>query len=201
MKVILKQEVDNLGLAGDVVEVADGYGRNFLIPRGLAIKATKGALREAEHLTRARKAHEARTLGAAQEFKRLLEARTLRIPMRVDDKGNLYGSVGASEVQKILKQRGHDIERRHIYLDRPIKEIGDYTAEIHLHPQVAAEVPIEVVDLEGQVTLETVAAQRKVERGEAATLQEAALAAAAEIEQRDETEEPDEAAAGATAGD
>lgn len=194
MKVILKQEVDDLGLPGDVVDVADGYGRNYLIPRGLAIRATRGAMREAEHLTQARKAHEAKTLGTAQEFRRMLEARTLRIPVRVDDKGHLYGSVGAPDVQRVLKDRGHDIERRRIDLSGSIKEIGDYTVGIHLHPQVTAEVPIEVVDVEGKVTRESLEAARRTER-EAASIEEAALAAAEELEAEETAEEPDPGAA------
>ncbi|HEX2027800.1 MAG TPA: 50S ribosomal protein L9 [Nitriliruptorales bacterium] len=197
MKVILKQEVDDLGLPGDVVDVADGYGRNYLIPRGLALRATRGAMREAEHLTQARKAHEAKTLGTAQEFRRTLEARSLRIPVRVDEKGHLYGSVGASEVQKVLKERGHDIERRRIDLSRSIKEIGEYTVGIHLHPQVTAEVPIEVVDVEGNVTREGLEAARRSER-EAASIQEVALAAADELEAEETADEsqPDAAQRG-----
>ncbi len=156
MRIILKQEVDNLGLAGDVVEVADGYARNYLIPRGLAIKATRGALKQAELLTRARKAQEARTLGAAEQYRHSLESRALRIPVRVDERGHLYGSVGAVEVEKALKERGHDIERRRIDLKHPIKEIGAYHVKVRLHPQVWAELPIEVVDAEGRVIAEAV---------------------------------------------
>ncbi len=156
MRIILKQEVDNLGLAGDVVEVADGYARNYLIPRGLAIKATRGALKQAELLTRARKAQEARTLGAAEQYRDILESRALRIPVRVDERGHLYGSVGAVEVQKALKDRGHEVERRRIDLKHPIKEVGAYSVRVRLHPQVAAELPIEVVDAEGRVRAEGV---------------------------------------------
>ncbi len=151
MKIILKQEVENLGLAGDVVDVADGYARNFLIPRGMAIKATKGALKQAELLTRARKAQEAKTVGAAEQYREVLESRALRLAVRVDERGHLYGSVGPAEVQKALKERGHDIERRRIDLRQPIKEVGTYTVPVRLHPQVSAELPIEVVDAEGRV--------------------------------------------------
>lgn len=156
MRIILKQEVDNLGLAGDVVEVADGYARNYLIPRGLAIKATRGALKQADLLMRTRKAQEARTLGAAEQYRQVLESRVLRIPVRVDERGHLYGSVGAVEVQKALKERGHDVERRRIDLKHPIKDVGAYSVKVRLHPQVSAELPIEVVDAEGRVSPEGV---------------------------------------------
>ncbi|MBW3657213.1 MAG: 50S ribosomal protein L9 [Actinobacteria bacterium] len=153
MKVILKNEVDNLGLPGDVVDVADGYGRNFLIPRGLAILATKGAMKEAEAITRSRKAAEAKTVDSAYAMKETLESRTLRVPARVDESGNLYGSVGVNDVHRVLKDRGHDIEKRRIDLKGTIKRIGEYEVPIRVHPQVEALVTVEVVDEEGKVTL------------------------------------------------
>lgn len=173
MRIILKQEVDNLGLAGDVVEVADGYARNYLIPRELAIKATRGALKQAELLTRARKAQEAKTLGTAEQYREVLESRALRIPVRVDERGHLYGSVGAVEVQKALAERGHEVERRRIDLKHPIKEIGSYSVSVRLHPQVSAKVPFEVVDAEGRVSLEETARD-----GEGPSAREGATAAA-----------------------
>jgi large subunit ribosomal protein L9 len=151
MKVILKREVDNLGLPGDVVDVADGYGRNFLLPRGMAILATAGAMKEAEALTRARKAQEAKTLGSAQAAKDVLEARTLRIAARVDDRGNLYGSVNSADVQRVLKERGHEFERKRIELKGTIKQIGSYEIPVRVHPQVTALVPLDIVDEEGKV--------------------------------------------------
>jgi large subunit ribosomal protein L9 len=151
MKIILKGEVDNLGLAGDVVDVADGYGRNYLIPRGLAIIATKGAMKEAQALTRSRKVAESKTLGAAEAARETLESRALRIPVRVDDRGHLYGSVTAGDVQRVLKERGHDLERKRIDLRGSIKVIGEYEVPVRVHPQVVATVVVEVVDEEGKV--------------------------------------------------
>lgn len=153
MKVILKDEVDNLGLAGDVVEVRDGYGRNFLLPRGLAILATKGAMKEAEALTRSRKAKEAKTLGSAEAARETLESRTLRIEARVDERGNLYGSVGANDVHRVLRERGHDIERKRIELKGTLKSIGSYEIPVRVHPQVTATVTVEIVDAEGRISL------------------------------------------------
>lgn len=163
MKIILKEEVDNLGLAGDIVDVADGYGRNYLIPRGMAILATPGAEKEAQALLRARKAREAATLDDAQAMKDTLESRTLRIEKRVDEGGNLYGSVSRSDVHDVLRERGHDIPEKRIDFGKPIKEIGEYEVEVRVHPQVTATVTFEVVDVEGEVTLESLEAARQPE--------------------------------------
>jgi large subunit ribosomal protein L9 len=200
MKVILKSEVDNLGLPGDVVDVADGYGRNFLIPRGLAILASKGAMKEAEALTRARKAKEAKTLGSAQSAADVLEARVLRIPANVDDRGRLYGSVSAVDVARVLKERGHEIPRRRIELKGTIKQIGTYEVPVRVHPQVTATVQVEVVDTEGKVTLEGVeAAERELET-DLEALTEQALEAAEEYEEQLEQEAVEEAGDAADAG-
>lgn len=189
MKVILTEEVDNLGLKGDVVDVADGYGRNYLIPRGLAIRATRGAMRQAGQMTRARTARESATLDAALERKEQVEARRLRIEVRVDEGGTLYGSVSGGDVHRVLKERGFEVERRRIDLS-PIKRIGTYEVPVRLHPQVTALVPLEVVDVEGQVLTEEQEDQR--------TLEERALEAAALVE----AEEGDDAQpASGAAGD
>jgi large subunit ribosomal protein L9 len=201
MKVVLKQEVDNLGLAGDVVDVADGYGRNYLLPRGMAILATKGAMKEAQALTRSRKAAEAQTMDQALEYRTTLEDRTLRIPARVDERGHLYGSVTANDVFRVLKERGHDIERKRIDLKGSIKEIGTYEIPVQVHPQVIATVTIDVVDEEGNVIAGQISAPEvaplpgEVAEGDAdlvagqaegddelARLEAEALAAAAELD-------------------
>ena len=197
MKVILKSEVDNLGLPGDVVDVADGYGRNFLLPRGLAILATKGAMKEAEALTRSRKAREAQTVGAAEAAKEVLESRTLKLAARVDERGHLYGSVSAHDVQRVLKERGHDIERKRIDLRGSIKVIGEYEVPVRVHPQVVATVIVEVVDEEGKVTLGQPEPEHAPLPGEAAegtdaeatdAIAEEALEAAQALESSDDAE-------------
>ena len=206
MKVILKDEVDNLGLAGDVVDVTDGYGRNFLLPRGLAILATKGAMKEAAAMTRSRKAKESKTIGSAQAARDALESRTLRIEARVDDRGNLYGSVSANDVERVLRERGHDIERKRIELRGTLKTIGTYEVPVRVHPQVTATVQVEVVDAEGRITVRDGAIVDADAVAEAAAdvaagsdtdvdaLAEQALEAAAEVEGR---RAEDEAAADA----
>lgn len=213
MKLILKSEVDNLGLPGDVVDVADGYGRNYLIPRGMAIVATPGAMKEAQALTRSRKAREAQTLDSANEAKSILESRTLRIASRVDDRGHLYGSVSANDVARLLKERGHDIPRKRVELRGTIKEIGTYEVPIHVHPQVTALVTLEVVDEEGKVLRDASGISHVVDEDEVAAaaaaaaagtdtdveaLAEQALEAAEEFEQQRSELETERDAAGAT---
>jgi large subunit ribosomal protein L9 len=213
VKLILKREVDSLGLPGDVVDVADGYGRNYLIPRGMAIIATPGAMKEAEALTRARKAREAKTLDSAHEARSILESRTLRIAARVDDRGHLYGSVSANDVARVLKERGHDIPRKRIELRGTIKEIGTYEVPIHVHPQVAANVTVEVVDEEGKVLRDAGGISHVLDEDEVAAaaaeaaagtdtdveaLTEQALEAAEEFEQQQAELDAERAEAGAT---
>ena len=190
MKLILTDEVENLGLAGDVVDVADGYGRNFLLPRGLAIMATKGAMKEAAALTRARKAREAKTLDGALAAKAALESRTLRIEARVDDRGRLYGSVTAADVHRVLKERGHEVDRRRIDLKGGIKQVGVYPVPVRVHPQVTAHVSVEVIDSEGD---ERAAEAARI--AEERAIADAALEAAAKLEGADA------APAGDAAGD
>ena len=177
MKLILTDEVEDLGYAGDVVDVAAGYGRNFLLPRGLAIPATKGAMKEAEALTRARPAREAKTLDGARAAKEAPEARVLRIEARVDDRGRLYGSVGAADVHRVLRERGHEVDRRRVDLKGGIKQVGRYQVPVRVHPQVVAQVTVEVVDAEAD---ERAAEEARV--AEERRIADAALAAAAVLE-------------------
>ncbi|MGA1077559.1 MAG: 50S ribosomal protein L9 [Nitriliruptoraceae bacterium] len=177
MKLILTAEVEDLGYAGDVVDVKPGYGRNYLLPRGLAIPATKGSMKEAEALTRSRRAREAKTLDGARAAKEALEARVLRIEARVDDRGRLYGSVGAADVHRVLRERGHDVDRRRVDLRGGIKQVGRYQVPVRVHPQVVAQVTVEVVDAQGD---ERAAEEARV--AEERRIADAALAAAAALE-------------------
>ena len=194
MKLILTDEVEDLGYAGDVVDVAAGYGRNFLLPRGLAIPATKGAMKEAEALTRARRAREAKTLDGARAAKEALEARVLRIEVRVDDRGRLYGSVGAADVHRVLRERGHEVDRRRVDLKGGIKQVGRYQVPVRVHPQVVAQVTVEVVDAEAD---ERAAEEARVV--EERRIADAALAAAAALEGEEAPAAAEEASAEAAA--
>lgn len=146
MKVILAADVDKLGHKGDVVTVADGYGRNYLVPKGLAMTASKGALKQAEQMRRAReevakKAKEEAALKVAT-----LGASPVYISARAGEEGKLFGSVTNADVARaIVEQLGEDIDRRHIRLEDPIRTLGTHQIEIHLHEDVNALVTVEVI--------------------------------------------------------
>jgi large subunit ribosomal protein L9 len=145
MQLILTREVAGLGLAGDIVEVADGYGRNFLVPRGAAITWTKGAERQIGQIRRARDAREIRDLGHAREIKAELEKLNVRLGARAGEGGRLFGSVTANDVATAVKQAGGPlIDRKRIQLPGNIKTVGAHTITVDLHPDVVATVPVTV---------------------------------------------------------
>jgi large subunit ribosomal protein L9 len=144
MKVVLKEPVAKLGEAGDLVTVAGGYARNFLIPRGLAVAATKGSLKHAEHWAKSQGAREAKERTGAEELKARLEAQPLRVTAQAGPDGRLFGSVTANDVsQALASQSGIQIDRHDVELE-PIKSLGVHTARISLHPEVTAELTVEV---------------------------------------------------------
>ncbi|CAN5599204.1 MAG: 50S ribosomal protein L9 [Actinomycetota bacterium] len=146
MKVILKQDVDNLGGAGDVVDVADGYGNNYLMPRNLAMRATRGALADADAMRAARGKREARNLGEAQQLKARLEAKQVSIPAKAGEDGTLYGSVGNTAVAAAVNQQlGVPIDRRRIPLERPFKELGEHEVPVRIHPELTATLRVAIV--------------------------------------------------------
>ena len=146
MKVILKQDVDNLGDAGAIVDVADGFGNNFLVPRGLAMRATKGAIADARAIARARNKRETRNVAEANERKAALEARPVTVEAKAGEDGTLYGSVGNSAVAKAINdQLGIKVDRRRIPMDRPLKDIGVHEVTVRIHGDVQANVQVEVV--------------------------------------------------------
>jgi large subunit ribosomal protein L9 len=146
MKVILKQDVANLGGAGDIVDVADGYGNNYLMPRNLAMLASKGAVADAEAMRGARVKREAKTLGEAEELKERLEARAVSVPAKAGEDGTLYGSVGNTVVAEAIKEQlGVAVDRRRIPMDKPFKHLGTEEIEVRIHPDVTATIRVEVV--------------------------------------------------------
>jgi large subunit ribosomal protein L9 len=145
MKLILTREVAGLGLAGDIVDVADGYGRNFLVPRGAAINWTKGAEKQITHIKRARDAREIRDLGHAREIKAELEALSVALDARAGEGGRLFGSITPADVAAAVKSAGGPLlDRKRIQLPGHIKTTGVHEVTIELHPDVVASVPITV---------------------------------------------------------
>ena len=149
MKLILTAEVDHLGAAGDTVEVKDGYGRNYLLPRGLAIVATRGAQRQADDIRRARETKVVRDLDHAKEIKTALEALgAVSLAVRTaGDSGKLFGSITAADVVAAIKKAGGpSLDKRIVALPKAhIKAVGTHPVEVHLHSGVHATVSVEVV--------------------------------------------------------
>ena len=149
MKLILTAEVEHLGTAGDAVEVKDGYGRNYLLPRGLAIVATRGAQRQAEDIRRAQELKSVKSLEHAKELKTALEALdSVELSVKTaGDSGKLFGSVSASDVVAAIKKAGGpNLDKRTVQLPKAhIKSVGTHSVTIRLHHDVAATVSLNVV--------------------------------------------------------
>ncbi|KNE82588.1 MULTISPECIES: 50S ribosomal protein L9 [Streptomyces] len=146
MKIILTHEVSGLGAAGDVVDVKDGYARNYLIPRGFAMRWTKGGEKDVEQIRRGRKIREIATIEQANSVKAQLESVKVRLATRSGDSGRLFGSVTPADIASAIKQAGGpDVDKRRIELGAPIKTLGAHQVSVRLHAEVAAKVGVEVV--------------------------------------------------------
>ncbi|MFG1948382.1 50S ribosomal protein L9 [Nonomuraea sp. NPDC048826] len=146
MKLILTNEVSGLGAPGDIVEVKDGYGRNYLIPRGYAMRWTRGAERQIESIKKARDAREIRDLGTAKEVAGQLGALRVRLATRAGESGRLFGSVTTGDIADAVKAAGGPIlDRRRIEIVNAIKSTGSHKVTVKLHPEVSASVDVEVV--------------------------------------------------------
>jgi large subunit ribosomal protein L9 len=146
MKLILTQEVAGLGQPGDVIEVKDGYGRNFLLPRGFAMKWTRGAERQIESIKRARSTREIAGLDHAQAVAERLGSLQVTLATRAGANGRLFGSVTTGDIAVAVKRAGGpELDRRRIEVTSPIKTLGSHNVSVRLHPEVNATVSLEVV--------------------------------------------------------
>lgn len=146
MKLILTQEVTGLGTPGDVVEVKDGYGRNYLVPRGLATAWTKGGQKQVDSIRKARASREIADVETARSVKASLEAKPVQLKVNAGATGRLFGAVTTGDVADAVKATtGTDVDRRKVEIGNPIKSVGSYSVSVRLHPEVAAAVTIEVV--------------------------------------------------------
>ncbi|NLJ80416.1 MAG: 50S ribosomal protein L9 [Firmicutes bacterium] len=146
MKVILLADVKNIGEKGDIVEVARGYGRNFLLPRGLAVKASTSNLRQVEHEKQAEKQKVRRELKKAQKAGAKIEGKTAKVVARVGEAGRLFGSITSQEIaEQLRRQYAVEIDKRKIELQEPIKSLGTYSVLVKIHPEVHVSLQIEVV--------------------------------------------------------
>ena len=146
MKIVLRDDVEKLGQKGDVVDVADGYARNFLVPRGLAIKADTGVVKQAEAMRRNRSAREQRDREAAQTLATRITGRVLSVPARAGEGGKLFGSITAADIVAAAQtQFGVELDRRRLNLDEPLKELGTVELPLRLHADVVATLTVDVV--------------------------------------------------------
>jgi large subunit ribosomal protein L9 len=146
MKLILTQEVSGLGAPGDVVEVAGGYGRNYLVPRGLAMRWSRGAEKQIELIKRARAAREIRSVEDAKAAAERLAGLRVRMQTRAGSGGRLFGSISTSDIAAAVREAGGpELDRRKIEISNPIKTVGAHQVAVRLHPEVSATVEVEVV--------------------------------------------------------
>jgi len=145
MQVVLRTDIADLGKKGDVIDVADGYARNYLVPRGLAMKASKGAAQQATVMRRSRDVKDARERGAAEEVATKLVPQVITLTSRAGGEGKLFGSVTTTDVaDAVLAQTGIELDRRKLHLDEPIREVGTHRVTVRLHSDVEFPVTVEV---------------------------------------------------------
>jgi large subunit ribosomal protein L9 len=146
MKLILTHEVTGLGTAGDIVDVKDGYGRNFLMPRGLATPWTKGGQKQVDALTKGRETRAVKDLDTAKGMKGQLEAKSVTVPAKAGESGRLFGAVSNADIAAAVKAAGGpELDKRKIEVKQHIKTTGSYEATVRLHPEVSATIKFEVV--------------------------------------------------------
>jgi large subunit ribosomal protein L9 len=146
VKIVLREDVEKLGKKGDLLEVADGYGRNYLVPRGLAIVATKGVEKQAAAMRRNRDVKDARDREAAQSLASRLVANPVQVKARAGEGGKLFGSVTAADIAAAIPEvAGFEIDRRKVGLGEPVKALGPVEVPVQLHPDVTVALTVEVV--------------------------------------------------------
>jgi large subunit ribosomal protein L9 len=145
MEVILREHVDNLGRRGDVVKVASGYARNYLLPRRLALPVTEGSRRQIEREREKAEARDAEEKAAAESVAQRMAALDISIARRVGENQTMYGSVTSADIAQALASKGFEVEKRRIHLPDAIKALGEHTVPVKIHRDVTAEVKIKVV--------------------------------------------------------
>jgi large subunit ribosomal protein L9 len=149
MKIILKQDVDSLGMEGQTFEVKDGYARNYLIPQGLALEATRQNIKLMEAQTKNIEEKRLKAKGEAERAKQSLGEMVVTIAQKVGEEDKLYGSVTSMDIADQLESKGVVLDRKRIKLDRPIKTLGEFMVPVKLHPEVTATIKVVVVPKEG----------------------------------------------------
>jgi large subunit ribosomal protein L9 len=146
MKLILTQQVSGLGAPGEVVEVKDGYGRNYLIPRGFAMLWSRGAEKQIDSIRKARSAREIASIEQAESIRGEIERLKVRLPSRAGDSGRLFGAVTPADIAGAVKAAGGpQLDKRRIEVRNPIKTVGAHSVAVRLHPEVSAKIDLEVI--------------------------------------------------------
>ncbi len=146
MKVILRADLSDVGKKGDIVDVSDGFARNYLVPKGLALRATEGNVQQASSMRRARDLRDAKDRGAAEEIARVLVPAVITVKAKAANEGRLFGSVTTTDVATaVYEQTGIEVDRRKLQLNEPIKSVGTHLIPTKLHPDVEFAITVEVV--------------------------------------------------------
>ncbi|OGS44793.1 MAG: 50S ribosomal protein L9 [Elusimicrobia bacterium RIFOXYD2_FULL_34_15] len=145
MKIILKQEVKGLGKVGDVKNVKDGFGRNFLLPQGLALEANERNLKIIEREKVKSLNTQKAEIEKAQEYAKKLSTVSITIPVEVGEENKIFGSVGAADISEAIKTEGFDVDKKSIILENPLKELGAFDISVKVHPEVTAKIKIWIV--------------------------------------------------------
>lgn len=145
MKVILNQDLDNLGKVGEVVNVKDGYARNYLLPRDLAVEATSRNVKQLDHQKRIVEHKKAKLVAAAEQFAERIAQLSVTIAQKVGEEDKLFGSVTSQSLQQALKEEGIEVEKKRILLEEPIRQLGSYTVPVKLQQGVTADLKVTVV--------------------------------------------------------
>jgi large subunit ribosomal protein L9 len=145
MKVILKDDVKNVGNMGDIVKVSDGYARNYLVPRGLAVEASTKNIKSVEHEKRIIQEKVKKKKISAQELSDRISKVTLVMKANAGEEGKLFGSVTTMDIAEALKNEGFEVDKKKISLDEPIKRLGEHTVSVKIHPEIITNVTVQVV--------------------------------------------------------
>jgi large subunit ribosomal protein L9 len=146
MKVILREDVRNIGSMGQIIDVADGFGRNYLVPRGLAIEANTKNIKSLEHEKKVIQEKAKKIRNQAQDLAGKISNTTLVIKAKAGEEGKLFGSVTTMDIAEQLKKEGFDIDKKKISMEEPIKRIGSHAVKIKIHPEIATEVKVQVIE-------------------------------------------------------
>ena len=161
-KVLLREDVDDLGARGEIVRVRAGYARNYLLPHNLAVEATAGNVKGIEHERAALLRKEAKERATAEAQSQQMGSLVLEFKRKAGEQGALYGSVTSMDVAEALHERGYEIDRHRIHLREPLKRLGDYTVPVRLHREVTIELPVRVIS-EGDVIVGHLTAEQEAQ--------------------------------------